>query len=614
NGSNSALTEISEIINPDNENNLYDLNNLSYEELSNIMLTDIDNKKFNENILEGYFFLDQDVNIFENIDYLIPSTETKELTIEYTFPIDDDHNEDTIHLDFYDENQNKLNSNIKINENNNAIIKIMNFKKYQDKKIFVGGYHSINKEYYTRDYFIKTDTEKNNIYSVIDNDLKSNDNWYLNINNGKFIEEEISVSTTVFSGDDDKKVYQIEEIANGNNYLDRLVSVTVFANYPDKDGLDPLIDEELLGGNYYLSSNMGAHIGLDYIYPQDSRMIKFDIKRNIDQLDFYKEEVKILDREKGLIEFSRRPYCGQKNIFVTYQKGNIKQYHYSIPEYKNQNFTDKNIFTTKEDNVLINNNINLKNEPLYINTSIDNETGIIIPDNIATSEEVGNIINWNESTGDIYFAGHNDNMQINVQYKYKSNYYKYKGYYDEDNNFIHLDLNPRKGHTYKDPDTLNILPTKELLNKTIYLYLKPEFVTKRVFDTINKKYKTIIVEGSRKNKTLFHTINKEINDPLIKLVSKIYIHQQGVEDYYIYDTRTRGGGIKDWAIDNLKEVHDDINCYWDIGNWDGTPYPKNAVVVIELPKEILDKFSEKEVEKKINKHLALGVLPVIRYI
>ena len=94
----------------------------------------------------------------------------------------------------------------------------------------------------------------------------------------------------------------------------------------------------------------------------------------------------------------------------------------------------------------------------------------------------------------------------------------------------------------------------------------------------------------------------------IKLVCTIYIKPHlDINELTLEDTRTRGGGIRE-------EYEAEEKVLWDIATWDGEPYPINGVVVIELPRSVLNTFTKKEVLEKINKHIGFGVFPVIRYV
>ena len=53
--------------------------------------------------------------------------------------------------------------------------------------------------------------------------------------------------------------------------------------------------------------------------------------------------------------------------------------------------------------------------------------------------------------------------------------------------------------------------------------------------------------------------------------------------------------------------------FWDNDSLDGEPYPKHNCIIIDLPKKVLEKLSKEEVEKKVKKYLAKGVMPIIFY-
>jgi len=83
-------------------------------------------------------------------------------------------------------------------------------------------------------------------------------------------------------------------------------------------------------------------------------------------------------------------------------------------------------------------------------------------------------------------------------------------------------------------------------------------------------------------------------------------------DVSVYDARRPGGGVKD-DVDATR-IESEAWFYSDIGNYDGRPYPGNAVVIVRLPENIKTLFSEDEIYRKTKRHLALGVLPVVDYV
>lgn len=82
-------------------------------------------------------------------------------------------------------------------------------------------------------------------------------------------------------------------------------------------------------------------------------------------------------------------------------------------------------------------------------------------------------------------------------------------------------------------------------------------------------------------------------------------------DVSVYDARRPGGGVKE-EIDAVKR-ESEAWFYTDIGNYDGRPYPGNAVVIVKLPENVKTTFTEDEVQQRVRTHLALGTLPIVDY-
>jgi hypothetical protein len=82
------------------------------------------------------------------------------------------------------------------------------------------------------------------------------------------------------------------------------------------------------------------------------------------------------------------------------------------------------------------------------------------------------------------------------------------------------------------------------------------------------------------------------------------------------DSRMRGGGIIDRYEDTINEIQPESQWYYDIGRWDGKPYPGNASYMVEVPVDILEgaggTFKTNEVSNIINRHTAAGVYAVKR--
>lgn len=289
-------------------------------------------------------------------------------------------------------------------------------------------------------------------------------------------------------------------------------------------------------------------------------------------------------------------------------------YYYGIPEYYRQGFVPTlgapfmQVYKEKP-RILNDNQIKLMYTPLFVDydgTQVKNIQVIVNGKMVAVK-------GWSTFDGVVELDGtitQNDN--IIVSYQYEEDTFVYRGYYDETlKRYWSLDLNPTAGHYTtildRNDGTLKDVPSFTLINKTIYIYLKP----------------TLRVEGGVQGKvektTLFHTFEK-LNDPLNILIAKIHVRPNSNRgSIQFIDTRVRGGGLKPEINDAImREFENESFFYWDIGNWDGKPYSENAVAVFRISRKVLKeyggRFTKSEVEEKLNKHLALGVLPIIEFI
>jgi len=89
------------------------------------------------------------------------------------------------------------------------------------------------------------------------------------------------------------------------------------------------------------------------------------------------------------------------------------------------------------------------------------------------------------------------------------------------------------------------------------------------------------------------------------------------KDVVLIDARQRGGGLKDDYREAAKLLNPEVIWYGDGAYADGIPYPAKSVVIVKLPYTLLSKyggrFEENEVRAIVEKHMAFGSYPVIRY-
>jgi hypothetical protein len=82
----------------------------------------------------------------------------------------------------------------------------------------------------------------------------------------------------------------------------------------------------------------------------------------------------------------------------------------------------------------------------------------------------------------------------------------------------------------------------------------------------------------------------------------------GVQDFTYTDVRTRGGGLNPNYQDIPQSVH-----FWDLGYWDGKPWPVGGTTIIYLPVSILDTIAREDITSAIIDVLPMGALPSIRF-
>lgn len=209
--------------------------------------------------------------------------------------------------------------------------------------------------------------------------------------------------------------------------------------------------------------------------------------------------------------------------------------------------------------------------------------------------------------------------EIVVDYVFEEKDVEYRGYFDEEiGQFIHLDLNPSEGHYCTLPKVYQSryaqyeeVPTYKLMNKEVYIYVLP--------------YQTSLEEGKRRY-TIRHCYSeaewKKIQSVTLfraLLLGTVQLREHAtVKNTTVLDTRVRGGGLKTSISNEVAFRKDPLTqSYWDMGQWEGTAYYKNGVVVIEVPRYLLQseggRFSEKDIEDAIRKHIAFGIFFIIEY-
>ena len=85
------------------------------------------------------------------------------------------------------------------------------------------------------------------------------------------------------------------------------------------------------------------------------------------------------------------------------------------------------------------------------------------------------------------------------------------------------------------------------------------------------------------------------------------------KDSVVIDVRENGGGIKANKYEEAKLLNPNVQWLSDFGDFNGQPYPGNAVVVIKLPVSLLESYTENQLYEIVEQNIPFGVKPLIRY-
>lgn len=80
------------------------------------------------------------------------------------------------------------------------------------------------------------------------------------------------------------------------------------------------------------------------------------------------------------------------------------------------------------------------------------------------------------------------------------------------------------------------------------------------------------------------------------------------QNFTITDIRNRGGGLAtEWQT-----IPQAVN-FWDLGFWDGKPYPVGGALAVYIPAVILNTMSRVDVQSRVQSSLPVGTIAVIHY-
>ncbi len=86
-----------------------------------------------------------------------------------------------------------------------------------------------------------------------------------------------------------------------------------------------------------------------------------------------------------------------------------------------------------------------------------------------------------------------------------------------------------------------------------------------------------------------------------------------INDVSIIDIREDGGGIKTDRYDEAKNTNPEAQWFDGCSQFNGQPYPGNAVSVVKLPYSILDRFTLDNIRSIVSENINYGPVPLIRF-
>lgn len=210
-----------------------------------------------------------------------------------------------------------------------------------------------------------------------------------------------------------------------------------------------------------------------------------------------------------------------------------------------------------------------------------------------TALTLSDIRDWNASTGEIYLEtplAELDPDLVKVDYVTNQMSYHFKGF-----SSAILNLNPYPG------------ATQNLIGVALYVYVLPEYVKDPSGSVISDTIRTSTINYTT-NPNIFDVMRPEY-DPLAVLLGVVYITPSvDVRELALFDTRRRGGGALNTALsDEVVRLTQEASNYWDISYGAGESYPKGGFVIIRLPSELKDYFSDTEIIQAIERNITAGV-------
>lgn len=144
------------------------------------------------------------------------------------------------------------------------------------------------------------------------------------------------------------------------------------------------------------------------------------------------------------------------------------------------------------------------------------------------------------------------------------------------------------------------------INKPIYVYILPEYAMDSTYSVIPESLQTRTVHVTY-SPNMFNSSQVDYN-PLAVLIGIIYVTDSfDINDLTILDTRKRGGGASAYYEDNnLFGVEKEAESYWDVVPNYPVSYQNGGFVIIQLPAELQDDFTDDDIINTIERNITVG--------
>lgn len=253
--------------------------------------------------------------------------------------------------------------------------------------------------------------------------------------------------------------------------------------------------------------------------------------------------------------------------------------------------------------------------------------------------------------------------------EYVQDYLLYQGYFQPSGAatvFRELDLNPARGHRFVDRSGPR--ESRDLLESLVKVYALPTaaYKTPTATGAVRRDFYSLIAaagsglvqsivwewaelgasaSGALLGQSAWNTFGygrygrahyattqsrePDLQDsewgsvPCAVKLAEVYLGPNALKSSVrVLDTRSRGGGLRaTLEIPDLPPaLQAEAGTYLDLSGWDGPAIMTDGVVVVDVPKAVLEpgnspkQFTKEEVEAAVRKHLAAGIHPIIRYL